>query len=128
VIRLDPALVERLMHETRQVASLLDEAMPEGSTEEEEGAKAPPPAAPGPAADPRFEGLADRYRAVLAALCTRPSWTRADFDALVREHSLMPSGTLDAINEWSQDRFDDPIVEDEGDELIVRVGLVEEPA
>ena len=31
----------------------------------------------------------------------------------------MPSGALDVINEWSQDRFDDLILEDGGNDLIV---------
>jgi hypothetical protein len=121
------------MHETRQVASLLDEAMQDEQAEEETqeaGSKGPEPApsGPGTAADPRFEGLADRHRAVLAELCTRPSWTRADFETLVRRHSLMPSGALDLINEWSHERFEDPIIEEAGDELVVHAGLVTERA
>ena len=41
---------------------------------------------------------------------------------------LMPSGTLDVINEWSQERFDEPIIEDEGEDLIVHADLVLEEA
>ena len=127
VFRLDPALLERLMHETRQVASLLDEAMQEEQPEE----AAPPepqPVPPDPATDLRFDGLAARYRPVIVELCTRPSWSRCDFETLVRNHSLMPSGTLDVINEWSQERFDEPIIEDEGEDLIVHTDLVLEQA
>jgi hypothetical protein len=36
----------------------------------------------------------------------------------------MPAGTLDVINEWSLDRFGDPIVEDEADDLIVHADFV----
>ena len=124
-LRLDATLVERLMHETREVALLLDEAMLEEQPAEETSEVKPSPLSK-PAADPRFEGLVVRYCAVLTELCTRPSWTRSDFERLVRNHSLMPSGTLDVINEWSQDRFDELIIEDVGDELIVHADLVVE--
>jgi uncharacterized tellurite resistance protein B-like protein len=129
-LRLDAALVERLMQETRQVAVLLDEAMPDEPSEEERPAEEVPEAAPSSrseiADEARFDGLVVRYGALLAALCTRPSWKRAEFDALVRDHSLMPAGTLDVINEWSQDQFGEPILEEAGDDLIVHAGLVAE--
>jgi hypothetical protein len=137
-LRLDAALVERLMQETRQVAVLLDEAMPDDPSAGESTAEEVPQAAPSSrsetetetttAAEARFEGLVTRYRAVLAALCTRRSWRRAEFETLVRDHALMPAGTLDVINEWSQDRFGEPILEEDGDDLMVHAGLVAEEA
>jgi hypothetical protein len=128
-LRLDAALVERLMQETRQVALLLDEAMPDDPSAEEVPAAAPSSRSEtATAAEARFEGLVSRYRAVLAALCTRRSWRRAEFETLVRDHSLMPAGTLDVINEWSQDRFGEPILEEDGDDLMVHAGLVAEGA
>jgi hypothetical protein len=36
----------------------------------------------------------------------------------------MPSGTLDVINGWAYERFDDPILEGEGEDLIVHAHLV----
>jgi uncharacterized tellurite resistance protein B-like protein len=127
--RLDPALLEKLMHETRQVASMLDEAMQSagpdaGEAEEPVPEPVPVPVPKGPTDDVRFEGLDGRYRAILAELCTRPCWPRGDFEALVRRHSLMPSGTLDVINGWAYERFDDPILEGEGEDLIVHAHLV----
>ncbi|MEA2592954.1 MAG: hypothetical protein QOD62_2785, partial [Actinomycetota bacterium] len=119
---------EKLMQETRQVASMLDVAMQSGGTDVGAGEEAeehePVPVPPRPAADARFEGLDGRYRAILAELCTRPCWPRGDFEALVRRHSLMPSGTLDVINGWAYERFDDPILEGEGEDLIVHAQLV----
>jgi hypothetical protein len=32
----------------------------------------------------------------------------------------MPSGTIDAINEWALEHLDDTILEDEGDDLRVQ--------
>jgi hypothetical protein len=131
-LRLDAAIVERLMQETRQVAVLLDEAMPgEPSGEELPGEEVMEAASSSrfeTADEARFEGLVVRYRGVLSKLCTRRSWHRAEFEMLVRDHSLMPAGTLDVINEWSQDRFGEPILEEAGDDLIVHAGLVLEEA
>ncbi len=76
--------------------------------------------------DRRFEGLDPRFHAVLAELLMRPAWSSADFEALVRRHKLMPSGTIDTINEWAQDRFDDLIIENGGDDLTVNTNLIRE--
>jgi hypothetical protein len=128
--RLDPALLERLMSETRQVATMLDEAMQDGDPEEgpEELDEIPPAPPPPPPADRdgRFEGLEGRHAALLAELCSRPSWPLVEFEATIRRHSLMPSGAMDKINEWAHDCFDDPILEEDGDLLIVHTGLLAE--
>jgi TerB-like protein len=31
----------------------------------------------------------------------------------------MPTATVDAINQWALDEFDDPLLEHEGDDLII---------
>jgi uncharacterized tellurite resistance protein B-like protein len=125
--KLDQALLERLMHETRQVATLLDEAMPE----EEPGGEpdgTPETVKPPPAPEPRFDGLEPRHAAVLTELCSRSSWPLGDFDEIVRRHSLMPSGAMDRINEWSHDRFDDPILEEDGERLVIHMEILMEEA
>lgn len=138
VFRLDPVLLERLMHETRQVGTLLDEAMQDEAEEErfevpevvegeqeaaeqvvEKAIRKQFPA-------PGFEGLETRHSALLAELRNRPSWPRAEFEELVRGHSLMPSGAIDRINEWAHESFDDPILEEDGDQLIVHTELLTE--
>jgi len=130
VFKLDAVLLERLMSETRQVATLLDEAMQEDSegqsaeqTPTEEESKDECPA---PASGSKFDGLEKRHSQVLADLCARPAWLRSDFEELVRRHSLMPSGAMDRINEWAQDCFNDLILEEDGDQLIVHIGLLTE--
>jgi hypothetical protein len=37
----------------------------------------------------------------------------------------MPDGALDAINDWSFDAFDDPIIVDQGGELEIQSHLLE---
>jgi uncharacterized tellurite resistance protein B-like protein len=124
---LDKSLIELLMRETDQVKTILGDAMGDDeATYERETIPPPLPEPPGP--ELRFEGLDGRYSAVLVLLCDRASWSRSEFDELVRCRSLMPSGTLDKINEWAYDRFDDPILEEDGDSIHVHLHLVVEPS
>jgi uncharacterized tellurite resistance protein B-like protein len=126
---LDKSLIELLMRETDQVRSILGEAMGDDEAADDAEAASPPSPPPEPPRpDLRFEGLDGRYSAVLALLCARTSWSRPEFDALVRGHSLMPSGALDIINEWAYERFDDPILEEDGDSIRVHSQLVVEPS
>ncbi|WZO96061.1 tellurite resistance TerB C-terminal domain-containing protein [Isosphaeraceae bacterium EP7] len=118
---LDPSVLERLMRETEQVAKLLAEAIPGDEPDD------PPPAPIAtipPAADPRLDGLEARHASALSELIGRPSWTPDEFEEVVRRHSLMPSGAMDGINDWAYDRFDDPILEEDGGRLLVRIGLL----
>ena len=125
VFKLDVALLDRLMHETREVSSLLDDAMQE---DESDGQPSPlQPAVPPPSQPyPRFDGLETRHSMLLTELCAHPFWPRADFDEVVRRYSLMPSGAIDTINEWSHDRFDDPILDEDGTRILVHIGLLSE--
>nr|WP_269454285.1 TerB N-terminal domain-containing protein [Saccharothrix espanaensis] len=113
VMRLDPALVEATMRESAAVAALLAEVF----AEEPEDA-APPSPAPVVAVD--LVGLLDAaHSTLLRELSTRPSWTRLEFDALCAEANLMPEGALDVLNEAAVDAADEPVVEDDGDRLLI---------
>ncbi len=78
-----------------------------------------------PANDPRFESLNARYHAMLAQLLGRPVWERLEFNSLARSHNLMPSGALDAVNDWACELFDDPIVLEERDQIQIQIHLLE---
>jgi hypothetical protein len=123
--KLDRSLIDILMRETAQVQSILAEAM--GDEQVEVSAESVPELPPEPArADPRFEGIDKRYAPILAILCGRTTWDRSEFDDLIRRHSLMTSGTIDKINEWAYERFDDPILEEDGNAIRVHSHLVAE--
>ncbi len=129
LFQLNRSVIERLMHETKQVTDLLDAAMhDEDECPEDASAEAIVPAVSSLMVDARFDGLDQRYCALLGTLCDRPSWTCAEFEELVRRHSLMTAGTLDRINDWAYDKFDDPILESDGDVLIVHAKLLLERA
>lgn len=71
----------------------------------------------------RFDGLAAQYQGFLAVLLDRPLWSRADIESAARSQSLMLSGAIEAINEWSQDRFGDLLIE-EGPEFEVHRSVI----
>jgi uncharacterized tellurite resistance protein B-like protein len=124
---LDVAVLERLMRETRQVSILIGEAMTDEESDVRNGDEISVETLL-PPAEPCFNGLDSRYGVVLAVLCTKTSWSWGEFDALVRRHLLMPSGTLEVINGWAFEQFDDPLLEHAGDDLIVHTGLLAESA
>jgi len=120
---LDQRLLERLMAETREVAVMLGEAMRDENVAEEREDQPTVPV--GPLKHPRLESLDIRFHSMLSQLLTRPVWRRAEFDSLAREFKLMPDGALDAINDWSFDAFNDPIIVDQSGQLEIQSHLIE---
>jgi hypothetical protein len=120
---LDQALLQRLMAQTQEVSIMLGEAMREQELEEETETQQTVSAETG--LDPRFENLDARFHAMLSQLLARPTWGKREFDALARELKLMPDGALDAVNSWSYERYDDPLIEELGEELHVHAHLIE---
>jgi uncharacterized tellurite resistance protein B-like protein len=126
-VAIDPERLKRVLGETEDVARILGEAMRESEEAAPDPPKvvtpSPPPSAQPSAADPRFVGLAARYHAMLDELLSKPTWPRSDFESLARRHGLMPSSAEEVINEWSQDRLGDLLLEPvgEGDSDGIRV-------
>lgn len=122
---LNDELLRKIMAETAEVASILGAAM----GEEEPAVEAPAAVVVTTpvATDQRFEGLQAKYQPVLAELLKQGSWPSADFEKLVRQHGLMPSGVIEALNEWSDECFGDFLIE-EGDPLVIQAHLLKEAA
>ncbi|WP_051773247.1 tellurite resistance TerB family protein [Saccharothrix sp. NRRL B-16314] len=112
-VRLDPALVEAKMRESAAVAALLADVFDDDPEE-----AAPPPLAPVVAVD-LVGSLDASHSTLLRELATRPSWSRADFDALCAGVRLLPEGALDVLNEAAVEAADEPVVEDDGDQLVI---------
>ena len=119
-IMLDDRRVSAILAETQIVIETLGKAMLDPDSPEE----SPEPTTL-PANDPRFEALDARYHAMLAQLLGRPVWERFEFNSLARSHNLMPSGALDAVNDWAFQLFDDPIVVEQGDKFQIQIQLLE---
>jgi uncharacterized tellurite resistance protein B-like protein len=120
---LDEGLLERLMAETREVAKILADAMRGG--EPGAGKEAGDLATVAALNDFRFDGLDVRFHGILSRLLGRQLWQRAEYESLAREFNLMPEGALDAVNTWSYENFNDPIIVDGGDEFEVQTRLLE---
>ncbi len=119
-IVLDDRRLSAILAETQLVIETLGKAMLDPDSPEES-----PELTTLPANDPRFEALDARYRAMLAQLLGRPVWERLEFNSLARSHNLMPSGALDAVNDWAFELFDDPIVVEQGDQFQIHIHLLE---
>lgn len=70
-----------------------------------------------------FDGLPEQYHAIAASLCERSLWTVTEFNALARQHHLLPNGVKESINAWSDEALGDFLIED-ADPLIVHLNLL----
>ena len=66
-----------------------------------------------------IDGLDIAHYKLLEQLITQERWDRAEFESMCNALNLMPNGALETINEWSFDRFDDAILEEDDDIYLV---------
>ena len=121
---LNEDMLKKILADTERVVALIGKAMGEAEPEETAGLTklelAPR------RDDPRFAGLKSRFHAALVELLAQPSWPTPAFEELVRRHTLMRSETMDVVNEWALERFDDLILVEAGDCLTVQTHLITE--
>lgn len=86
--------------------------------EEEVALPTPPP----PHTD---SGLDSRHRALLDELLTRPEWSKADFEGLVRQAGLMPGSVITTLNEWSLSLCDELVLEGDNPVMINTYAVLE---
>jgi tellurite resistance protein len=107
-ISIDAARLARTRRDTEAVSALLSDIFAEEVVE--------PQLAPAePAA---LEGLDGPHTELVELLELRGSMTRSEFERHAKEMRLLPDGAIERINDWSFDRFDEPLIED-GDEVVV---------
>lgn len=134
-VRLDPHAVHRILAETREVARLLADAMATSDEDATDSVATPtqevatatlthaPPREEDPAARSAEVATAsrlpepanappERYRAFHSALIARRSWPRSDAEALARQHGLMLSGAIEALNDWALDTTGVPLIDE----------------
>ena len=120
--RLNHAAISTIMAETREVSVLLAEAMGAADAESADDAAA---VALSESATATVTGPGGRYEPLFVALINRDRWTRDDADAVARSHGLMLDAGVETINDWAFDALGAPLVEDEGDELIIDRSLLD---
>lgn len=63
--------------------------------------------------------------ALIPVILERPIWTRVDFDNLCASHSILPGFALEKINDFSFEKVDDVLIDDEGEMLYVNLDYKE---
>ena len=119
-VTIDPERLARIQEETHAVSSLLSSVFAQ-----EVEAIQPAPSASVEAATANgsaYLGLDSAHSALVTLLFDQGPLPRAEFDARAKALKLMADGSLEEINEWAFDRFDEPLIED-GDPVMIAARL-----
>lgn len=119
-VTIDPERLARIQEETHAVSSLLSCVFAQ-----EVEAIQPAPIASVDAATANgstYPGLDSAHSALVTQLLDHGPLPRAEFDARAKALKLMAEGSLEEINEWAFDRFDEPLIEG-GDPVMIAAGL-----
>lgn len=106
-VGLDAKLVASVIADTEHVSSVLGDIFhgeePEDNQEEtlED------------AGDAFFSGLDTQHAAFLGKLLMQAHWKEAELETLAKQFQLMWEGALETVNDWSFQRFDDPLLIEE---------------
>lgn len=71
-------------------------------------------------------GIDKQHYALFESLIRKDRWTREEVEVLCRDSGLMVSGALESINDWSFDKVDASVLEEDGDTIYVDQEIVEE--
>jgi uncharacterized tellurite resistance protein B-like protein len=147
-LRLNRAAIASIMDDTREVAAMLAEAMRAESDEAPAAAlhrAAPDPGpasaagARGPAqvqadvvecmAEPEITVTSDptlpaRYAAFCQLLLARADWPMADAEATARQHGHMLNGAIEALNDWSFEKYGGQLFVEDGERLLIERQLL----
>ncbi len=70
------------------------------------------------------DGLSEQYQGFLNAAMTQSKWPVSELQAMARMHNHQWDDVLGAINQWSHDRFGDPMLLQDGDEVWIQLPLL----
>jgi hypothetical protein len=128
-LTLDPERIARLQQETAQVSALLADVFVEDEPEMVTTTCPDSPADTATAPETNTAtlwGLDADHSALLRRLLTRPSWPRAEVQALAAALGLMTDGALEHLNEAAFDHADGPLTEGD-DPLEINPDILENP-
>ena len=91
--------------------SILDQVFNESVPLDDEEV-APRAVAPVTVSNVTFSGLDDRHASLLHEIVSLDAIDSAAFSDLARKHGLFAAGAIEAINEWSFQRFEEALLDD----------------
>jgi len=118
-IALDAERLARIRQETTQVSSLLSGIFAEEQQPDTPSIDAAPVPTPPTEVPARFGGLDGAHGILLEAVLATGELTMERFEAHAKELRLFPEGAIETINDWAFDRYEEPLLEADGDLVIV---------
>ena len=100
--KLDAARIAAIQSDTARVSSVLGDIFDDAPEE-------PVEAAPKGTV---LGGLDVKHSRLVQALIAQDHWSEAAFEELCREAGLLASGTIEDINEWAYDTYDEALLEE----------------
>lgn len=114
-IAIDPARLARVQKDTDAVSKLLTQIFADTAVSQDD---AQPIATNGAKVRSPLDGLDVAHAELVESIEMRGEIPRKEFEDRARALKLLPEGALETINEWSFDRFDEPLLED-GDRIVL---------
>lgn len=108
LVTLDPKQITNLMRETEEVSNLLG-----GIFEEEEKDDFKEITKDPENTEDIFEGLDISHMNFLQQLLKQDRWEKSEYAKLAGEFQLMPEGALEIINDWSYERFEGILIDED---------------
>jgi tellurite resistance protein len=71
-------------------------------------------------------GIDKKHYSLFESLIRKNRWSREEVEALCRDLGLMVNGALETINDWSFDKVDAAVLEEDGDAIYIDQEIVEE--
>jgi hypothetical protein len=116
---IDPSRLARVRKDTETVSKLLAQIFVDTSTSQDNAQKI---AVDSTKFASPLEGLDVAHAELVESIEMRGEVPRNEFEERARALKLLPEGALETINDWSFDRFDEPLLED-GDQIIIAAHL-----
>ena len=105
-VDLDEDRINELIDDTEKVRTVLGGVFTENYSSEKQSAKE------GSTDLSVFSGLDQTHVTLVAEFLSKERWTVTAVEKLAAKHGLMWKGSLEVINEWSFDRFEEELIEE----------------
>jgi hypothetical protein len=118
--RLDESILAIHESQTKDVQTMLGDIFVDEELAEEIAT------AEAPQIDQEDMGIDVQHYSLYENLINKDRWPREEIDELCKDLGLLSSGAIETINDWSFDRVDAPVLDEEADAVYVDQDIVEE--